>query len=76
MCELCDESDNGLMQSCQDCGRLICWDRESGDGVIRRPYVTASGDLFCDFCGGLHDRADEEAELEAEDWWEDDPGIL
>jgi hypothetical protein len=62
MCQLCDDN-NGEMQSCQDCGRLICFD-ESPDSVdvIDRAYVTASGDLFCTRCGRKHDARAEEAE--------------
>lgn len=65
MCQLCDEND-GEMESCQDCGRLICFD-ESSDSVdvIDRAYVTASGDLFCARCGRKHD-GDEEDERESD----------
>jgi len=60
MCKLCD-ANNGEMLSCQDCGRLICFD-ESPDpvDVIDRAYVTASGDLYCTRCGRKHDAAEEE----------------
>jgi len=53
------------MESCQDCGILICFDVQSGDDVVRKAYVTASGDLYCDHCGRRHDR-DEELEIEDE----------
>ena len=73
MCkELCDEHDE--MQSCPDCGKLICFDTETGDDVIRPAYVTASGDLYCDRCGAEHDRAEEKEydEFEFEDEGFDD----
>ena len=54
MCNLCDENED--MQSCQDCGHLICFD-EKYDG--RKAYVTESGDLFCWNCGSSHDLAEE-----------------
>lgn len=61
---------------CQGCGCLLetkvcdCCKGEfldysargSGDDIIRRPYVTTSGDLYCDRCGREHDRAEEEAQ--------------
>ena len=53
------------MESCQNCGALICFDVESGDDVMRKAYVTASGDLYCVDCGRRHDR-DEEREIEDE----------
>lgn len=67
MCQLC-ENNNGEMQSCQDCGRLICFDEKPDSvDVIDRAYVTASGDLFCQRCGRKYDQAEEEdAELESE----------
>ena len=52
--------------NCQDCGKIIYWDNEMKDPVellddiSAPPYVTASGDLFCEECGRLYD----EAELE------------
>lgn len=58
MCELCEEE--GMR--CQQCGCLICFDIESGDDVIRRAYVTAAGDLFCDRCGREMDRLEEQEE--------------
>ena len=61
MCkELCDEYEE--MQSCPDCGKLICFDTTCGDDIIRPAYVTLSGDLYCDRCGSAHDRAEEEEE--------------
>ncbi len=60
MCkELCENDEFG-MQSCPDCGKLICFDTKSGDDIIRPAYVTSSGDLYCDRCGSRHDRAEEE----------------
>jgi len=65
MCkELCDASKDGSIVSCQDCGRLICWDVMAGDDVLRPAYATASGDLFCDLCGPAHDRAEDEEDQE------------
>ena len=70
MCYLCKNNDlgdgfGGDFESCQNCGRLICFDVDSGDDVIRPAYVTSSGDLFCDPCGRKHDEP-EEAELDSE----------
>ncbi len=62
MCQLCDESDDGSMQSCPDCGRLICFDAKGFDDIMAPAYVTASGDLYCSRCGCAHDRAEEEEE--------------
>lgn len=59
MCWLCEEEKDGVA-GCQDCGRIICFDVESGDDVIRSAYITESGDLFCDLCGPQYDQADEE----------------
>ena len=56
MCSLCD--DGG--EYCQDCGALICFDVKHGDDILRRAYVTSSGDLFCDRCGSRHDAEEEE----------------
>lgn len=58
MCYLCDEND-GAPQGCQDCGRLICFDVEAADDVMRRAFVTSSGDLYCDICGREHERSEE-----------------
>ena len=64
MCELC-QANNDEMTSCQDCGRLICFDAEPDDvDVIDQAYVTASGDLFCRRCGSRYDE-------EEEDEWDD-----
>lgn len=61
MCaELCESSEDGEMVSCQDCGLLICFDCRNGDDIIRPPWVTASGDLYCDRCGMAHDEAEED----------------
>ena len=78
MCkELCELSDDGEMQSCPDCGRLICWDVEGGgDDVICAAYVTSCGDLCCAKCGSKTDRIIEAAEDEDFDYdpheWHDD----
>jgi len=58
MCELCDEDGT---DSCQDCGRMICYDaKPSNIDVIDQAYVTESGDLFCHHCGSAHDRREKE----------------
>jgi hypothetical protein len=69
VCQLCDQN-NGEMESCQDCGRLICFDSEPDSvDVLDCAYVTASGDLYCQRCGSKCDAAEEESEMEeAEDW--------
>jgi len=59
MCWMCDEND-GEMIGCQDCGRLICFDVETGDDIVRPAYVTASGDVFCDIHGSQYDEAEEQ----------------
>jgi len=60
MCDLCEAND-GEMESCQDCGRLICFDEKPNSvDVIDRAYVTASGDLFCARCGVKYDQAEED----------------
>lgn len=71
MCDWCDEN-GGEPISCQDCGRMICWDVEVGveDDVLTRPYVTASGDVFCFRCGSRYDEAEEEAADEEYDGWD------
>ena len=66
MCDMCDEN-GGDFESCQDCGKLICFDVEVGDDVLRPAYVTSSGDLFCDRCGSRYDAEEERmAEEEAD----------
>lgn len=53
MCkELCEDYGG---KSCQDCGKLICFDVKHGDDILRPAYVTESGDLFCDRCGPAYD---------------------
>ena len=60
MCEWCDEN-GGEPISCQDCGKLLCWDHKGiGDDIIGQPYVTNSGDVLCVECGSAWDRAEEE----------------
>lgn len=62
MCQLCIEND-GEMESCQDCGRSICFDEKpDSTDVVDKAYVTASGDLFCQRCGREYDKAQEEEE--------------
>jgi hypothetical protein len=75
MCQLCDESPDGIV-SCQDCGRLICFDTKAVDDICAPAYVTASGDLFCQPCGSRYDQEEEE---EVDEWlgmWGDYPGEL
>lgn len=56
MCkELCEDYDG---QTCQDCGKFVCFDVKSGDDLFRPAYVTEDGDLFCDRCGPAHDEDD------------------
>lgn len=72
MCvELCDQSETGEMQSCQDCGRLICFDVEHGDDIEAPAYVTSSGDLYCDRCGAAIDQLDESIHEGIDDWGDD-----
>jgi hypothetical protein len=73
MCELCDK-ETGEEQSCQDCGRLICFDTEDADDVCAPARVTMSGDLFCCFCARGHDEAEEADEEEREYWDQDEYG--
>lgn len=61
MCKLCNQND-GEMEGCQDCGRLICFDIKAEDDITAPAYVTASGDLFCRTCGLEYDRLDEQDE--------------
>lgn len=70
MCKMCDENDD-KMESCQDCGVLICFDVQSADDVIRPAYVTASGDLFCNRCGTRYDREEERMADEEADYYPD-----
>ena len=65
MCELCNEEGP---TGCQNCGRLICFDIEKGDDVIRPAFVTSSGDLYCDECGREMER-EEEKMMEEDDLW-------
>lgn len=65
MCdEVCTEAGYG---SCQDCGRLICFDVEQDDDILAAAYVTAAGDLFCRPCGREMDEAEEALEAEEAD---------
>lgn len=62
MCkELCDQ-ETGECQSCQDCGRLICWDHDAEDDVCARPGVTEEGDLYCSRCASRYDRMEQDEE--------------
>lgn len=75
MCSLCEESPDGIV-TCQDCGRIICFETKAVDDICAPAYVTASGDLFCRPCGS---RYDQEEEDEADEWmgmWADYPGDL
>lgn len=66
MCDLC--ADDGEMQSCVNCQRLICWDHEDGDDICARPGVTASGDLYCRDCAARMDRYEAAADAEDLAW--------
>lgn len=72
-------TDDDEQEYCQQCGAMLDDDapRQSFD-VVRRPYVTASGDLYCDVCGRAMDEEeerlmDEENEFSLWDYetWED-----
>lgn len=70
MCELCEQND-GEMCSCQDCGRLICYDEQPNNiDVIDRAYVTMSGDLFCTRCGSRYDQEEEDSYEDEGDGWD------
>lgn len=58
MCKWCDENDE--MMGCQDCGRLLCWDVKGHDDIISSPYVSASGDVYCEVCGPEYDKEEDE----------------
>jgi hypothetical protein len=62
---------------CQDCGRIIYWDKgmkepvTSLDDMSAPPYVTESGDLFCSICGPAYDEPDEDGgEYDGEEYGE------
>ena len=58
--------------NCQQCGAMLEEDAQPYSiDVVRRPYVTASGDVYCDVCGSEMDQADEEAMDEDffDDWY-------
>ena len=59
MCELCEKYGIEAMY-CVDCGAMICFDVKQNDDVLKRAYITGSGDLRCNECGQLYDRYDEE----------------
>lgn len=64
MClQLCEDAPDDYT-SCEDCGRMICWDVKNGDDIIRPAFVTSSGDLYCDWCGRKHEAAEEADESE------------
>lgn len=54
---------------CEKCGKefLDFSAKGSGDDIIRRPYVTTSGDLYCCRCGRVRDEAEEQ--MEGEESW-------
>jgi hypothetical protein len=65
------EDDDDEIMYCQDCGRMILWDCKHSDDIVRRAYVTASGDLFCDLCGREYDLEEErQSEAEAYPWYD------
>jgi hypothetical protein len=70
MCQLCEESEDGSMQSCQDCGILICFDVETADDVVAPAGVTGAGDLYCIRHASAHDAAEEREEYSSDgtDW--------
>lgn len=53
MCDICPAG-------CQGCGIDICFDSVDKQGWPATAYVTASGDLFCYYCGREIDREEEE----------------
>ncbi len=59
MCEFCDE---GQMLSCDDCGKLICFDRKYGDDVIGAGFVTSSGNPICGTCARHWHESEEQDE--------------
>jgi hypothetical protein len=67
------ENDDNEIMYCQDCGCIIEWGLEGpGDDIVRRAYVTASGDLFCSRCGREYDEEEERlADEEPYNGWED-----
>lgn len=67
MCYMCEEN-NGEMESCQECGIMICFDVEVEDDVIAPAGVTASGDLFCRRHAAQYDREEEEQDDEYMGW--------
>ena len=77
LCQRCDQNpswqceDYGEDSSCQQCGCLLDPHCKfgGGDDIVRAPYVTASGDLYCDRCGSAHNSAEESYE---DDWDNDD----
>jgi hypothetical protein len=70
-CELTLEEDEPIC--CQDCGRIIYYDKEmkepvtSIDDISAPPYITESGDLFCSLCGPAYDEPSEEEDYFMED---------
>lgn len=78
MCELCDNTpENEPLPSCQDCGRLICYDTEQDDDICARAYVTASGDLYCRICGRRYDEEEESVtDMEDRYWQEEAEAII
>ena len=49
------------MKTCPGCGmEFIDWEAPGDPDVFVKPYVTSSGDLFCEHCGPEMDREDVE----------------
>lgn len=49
-------------KECPGCGKeFLDWGCKGADDVTAGPYATASGDLYCTYCGPTHDREEEEA---------------
>jgi hypothetical protein len=57
MCEKAEREGRG-QETCQDCGRLICFDTKSEDDASAPAFVTTSGDLFCRSCGMKQEAAE------------------
>lgn len=48
------------IEYCQDCGCMLDENLKcEGDDIVRRPYVTASGDVYCSRCGREYDEEEE-----------------
>lgn len=61
MCSLCEEND-GEMECCQYCSKLVCFDVKFGDDICQPACVTSGGDLACVRCASEIERDEEERE--------------